>query len=272
MVQSVSCTCCALVRVSAECCRYLCSVSCLKRQWPLWLNPVPLSLILYTCGVPDDLDSCVVCHAVLIALKHGESLNSHWDLNCLIIGYLNSNLKISLLGGVWNRSGVLSLDSLMMRFLEPLPQFGSLQLWNLVKNSCQSEYIWCTGFSGWGGGVMMMQCPGGGTSCLDRVLGLMASVCHGIGWVGSGGKSSLSSTGTSWCSMICSASSSAGLSSGARLDVTVGFPPIRLRYCEIWYLGGWAGGGWLLWLIWTCWFDPEWSDCQGRVGGLPSLG
>ena len=37
------------------------------RQWPMWLNPVPLSLIQCTCVVPLFLWCCVICHMVLIA-------------------------------------------------------------------------------------------------------------------------------------------------------------------------------------------------------------
>ena len=67
MALSVSCTCCALVRVSAECCRYLSYPSAVKRLWPLWSNPVPLSLIQCTCVVPLFLRCCVIYHMVLIA-------------------------------------------------------------------------------------------------------------------------------------------------------------------------------------------------------------
>ena len=67
MALSVSCTCCALVSASAECCRYLRYPSAVTRQWPLWLNPVPLSLIWCTCVVPLFLGCCVICHMVLIA-------------------------------------------------------------------------------------------------------------------------------------------------------------------------------------------------------------
>ena len=37
------------------------------RQWPVWSNPVPLSLIQCTCVVPLFLRCCVICHMVLIA-------------------------------------------------------------------------------------------------------------------------------------------------------------------------------------------------------------
>ena len=37
------------------------------RQWSLWSNPVPLSLIQCTCVVPLFLRCCVICHMVLIA-------------------------------------------------------------------------------------------------------------------------------------------------------------------------------------------------------------
>ena len=67
MALSVSCTCCALVRASAECCGSLCHPSAVKRLWPLWSNPVPLSLIRCTCVVPLFLRCCVICHMVLIA-------------------------------------------------------------------------------------------------------------------------------------------------------------------------------------------------------------
>ena len=74
MALSVSCTCCALVRASAECCGYLCYPSAVKRLWPLWSNPVPLSLIWCTCVVPSFLGCCVIHHMVLIALKRGKVL------------------------------------------------------------------------------------------------------------------------------------------------------------------------------------------------------
>ena len=37
------------------------------RQWPIWLNPVPLSLIWWTQVVPSFLRCYVICHAELIA-------------------------------------------------------------------------------------------------------------------------------------------------------------------------------------------------------------
>ena len=67
MVLSVSCTCCALVRASAACCGYLCYPTVAMRQWPLWSNPVPLSLIQCTCIVPLFLRCCVISYLVLIA-------------------------------------------------------------------------------------------------------------------------------------------------------------------------------------------------------------
>ena len=67
MALSVSCMCCALVSTSAECCGYLCYLSVVMRLWPLWSNPVPLSLIWCTCVVPLFLECCVICHMVLIA-------------------------------------------------------------------------------------------------------------------------------------------------------------------------------------------------------------
>ena len=74
MALSVSCTCCALVKASAECCGYLCYPSAVKRLWPLWSNPVPLSLIRCKCVVPLFLRCCVICHMVLIALKSEKVL------------------------------------------------------------------------------------------------------------------------------------------------------------------------------------------------------
>ena len=74
MVLSVSCTCCALVRASAVCCGYLCYPSAVKRLWPLWSNPVPLSLIWCTWVVPLFLRCCVICHMVLIAQERGKVL------------------------------------------------------------------------------------------------------------------------------------------------------------------------------------------------------
>ena len=116
MALSVSCTCCALINASAECCGYLCYPSTVKRLWPLWSNPVPLSLIRCTCIVPLFLRCCVICHMVLIALKREKvlwlplrsyrlynrlsqfrfdrSCDSHWDLIVCIIGYLNSDLTL----------------------------------------------------------------------------------------------------------------------------------------------------------------------------------
>ena len=69
MALSVSCTCCALVRASAEYCGYLCYPSAVKRLWPLWSNPEPLSIIRYTCVVPLFLRCYVIRHMVLIALE-----------------------------------------------------------------------------------------------------------------------------------------------------------------------------------------------------------
>ena len=74
MVLSVSCTCCALVSVSAECCGHLCYPSAVVRLWPLWSNPVPLSLIRCTHVVPLFLGCCVIRHMVLIALKREKIL------------------------------------------------------------------------------------------------------------------------------------------------------------------------------------------------------
>ena len=74
MASSVSCTYCALVSASAECCGCLCYLSAVKRLWPLWSNPVPLSLIRCTRVVPLFLRCCVIRHMVLIALKHGKVL------------------------------------------------------------------------------------------------------------------------------------------------------------------------------------------------------
>ena len=67
LVRGLHASCCALVSVSAECCGYLCYPSAVMRQWPLWSNPVPLSLIRCTCVVPLFLRCCVICHMVLIA-------------------------------------------------------------------------------------------------------------------------------------------------------------------------------------------------------------
>ena len=74
MALSVSCTCCALVMSLAGYCGYLCYPTAVMRQWPLWSNPVPLSLIRCTCVVPLFLRCCVICHMVLIALKSGKVL------------------------------------------------------------------------------------------------------------------------------------------------------------------------------------------------------
>ena len=67
MALSVSCSCCALVSASAVYCRYLCYLSAVMRQWPLWSNPVPLSLIRVTRVVPLFLRCCIIRHMVLIA-------------------------------------------------------------------------------------------------------------------------------------------------------------------------------------------------------------
>ena len=67
MALSVSCTCCALVRASAECCGYLCYPSAVIRLWSMWSNSVPLSLIWCTCVVPLFLRCYVIHHMVLIA-------------------------------------------------------------------------------------------------------------------------------------------------------------------------------------------------------------
>ena len=98
MALSVSSTCCALVRASAVCCGYLCYPSAVKRLWPLWSNPVPLSLIRCTCVVPSFLGCCIIRHMVLIALSVGRSCDSHWDLITCIIGYLNSDLTEAAIG------------------------------------------------------------------------------------------------------------------------------------------------------------------------------
>ena len=74
MALSVSCTCCALVSASADCCGYLCYPSAVLRLWPLWSNSVPLSLIRCTLFVPLFLGCCVICHMVLIALKRRKVL------------------------------------------------------------------------------------------------------------------------------------------------------------------------------------------------------
>ena len=74
MALSVSCTCCALVRASAACCGYLCYPTAVMRLWPLWSNPVPLSLIWCTCVLPLFLRCFVIRHMVLIALKREKVL------------------------------------------------------------------------------------------------------------------------------------------------------------------------------------------------------
>ena len=74
MALSVNCSCCALVIASAECCGYLCYPSTVMRSWPLWSNPVPLSLIRCTCVVPLFLRCCVIYHMVLIALRREKVL------------------------------------------------------------------------------------------------------------------------------------------------------------------------------------------------------
>ena len=74
MALSISCTCCALVSASAGCCGYLCYPSAVKRQWPFWSNPVPLSLIQCTHVVHLFLRRYVVYHMVLIALECGKVL------------------------------------------------------------------------------------------------------------------------------------------------------------------------------------------------------
>ena len=96
MALSVSCICCALVSVSAGCCGYLCYPSAVVRLWPLWSNPVPLSLIRCTHVVPSFLRCCIICHMVLIALNVRRSCDSHWDLIACIISYLNSDLTLPL--------------------------------------------------------------------------------------------------------------------------------------------------------------------------------
>ena len=112
MALSVSCTCCALVSASAECCRYLCYLSAVMRQWPMWSNPVPLSLIRCTHVVPLFLRCCVIRHMVLIAQKRGKVLwlplrsyrlynrisqfwfdNSQWYLSLIIRGNLGSSTQ-----------------------------------------------------------------------------------------------------------------------------------------------------------------------------------
>ena len=82
IVLSVSCTCCAFVSVSAGCCGYLCYPSAVMRQWPLWSNPVPLSLIQCTCVVPLFLRCCVIRHMVLIA-QSGKVLRLPLRSYCL---------------------------------------------------------------------------------------------------------------------------------------------------------------------------------------------
>ena len=74
MALSVSCTCHALVKASAEYCGYLCYPSDVVRQWPLWSNPLPLSLIWCIYVIPLFLGCCAIRHMVLIALKCGKVL------------------------------------------------------------------------------------------------------------------------------------------------------------------------------------------------------
>ena len=60
MVLSVSCTCCALVKASAECCGYLCSVSCQYEAVTHMTEPCAL--------IPDSVHMCctlvpeMLCH------------------------------------------------------------------------------------------------------------------------------------------------------------------------------------------------------------------
>lgn len=112
------------------------------------------------------------------------------------------------------------------------PKFRLALLWNLAKYSCQSANVLWTGLSGCGGGVAMW-CPGGGMSSSDSVVGSIVSACRGMRWVGSGSRSSSSLLEMLWCSTSQTVSSLVGHPSGHGPDTTVGFPPIRFRYCEM---------------------------------------
>ena len=95
MVLLVSCTCCALVRASAECCGYLCYPSVVMRHDPCdqTLCPYPWfsAHVLYPCSW--DAMSSVTWYWLP---NCGRSCNSHSDLIACIIGYLNSDLTLPL--------------------------------------------------------------------------------------------------------------------------------------------------------------------------------
>ena len=92
MALFVSCTCCALVSASAECCGYLCSDSCQHEAVTHVIKPCAL--------IPDSVHMCctlvpeMLCHPSHWLPSAGRSCDSHWDLIACIIGYLNSDLTV----------------------------------------------------------------------------------------------------------------------------------------------------------------------------------
>ena len=121
MALLVSCTCCALVRASAECCGYLCYPSVVMRHDPCdqTLCPYPWfgAHVLYPCSW--DATSSVTWYWLP---NCGRSCDSHWDLISCIIGYLNSDLTVFVsdrIKGVhclwwfveWPQKGCLSTGS-----------------------------------------------------------------------------------------------------------------------------------------------------------------
>ena len=68
LVRELRASCCSWRYQSAAHAADTCVPSAITmRQWPMWLNPVPLSLIRCTCVVLLFLRCYVICHAVLIA-------------------------------------------------------------------------------------------------------------------------------------------------------------------------------------------------------------
>ena len=96
MALSVSCTCCALLKVSAKCCRYLCfwqlsswgSDPC---DWTLCPYPWFSAHVLY----PHSWDA-MSSHTRYWLPNVRRSCDSHWDLIACIIGYLNPDLTLPL--------------------------------------------------------------------------------------------------------------------------------------------------------------------------------
>ena len=141
MALSVSYTCCALVRASAECCGYLCYPSAVLRLWPLWSNPVPLSLIRCTCVVPEML--CHPSHGTDCPMREGLATPTE------ILSPVQSVISI-LIWHFWlqslsdpNPESLYLISSLLLAFSLPPLLLYPLLLFHPQPDQCKSFTMEC---------------------------------------------------------------------------------------------------------------------------------